>query len=122
MCHIQKEPKAIKVGDDHFELNVSEKDFALIQRHFSKYTERDTAIRQLDVPKSPIWLNMTVRAIRNYQDNVSSRLGNRCVFDPSCSHYAEIAFRNHGFFQGIKLTLNRLWRCRGENGGIDELI
>lgn len=122
MCNVQKEPKNIQVGNDHFEVNASEKDFAIIQRHFSKYTERDIAIRQLDIPKSPIWLNLTIRAIRSYQENISGRLGNRCVFDPSCSHYAEQAFRRYGLFRGAKLTLARLWRCRSKNGGIDELL
>ncbi|HCQ16660.1 MAG TPA: membrane protein insertion efficiency factor YidD, partial [Cryomorphaceae bacterium] len=49
------------------------------------------------------------------------RLGNRCVFDPSCSHYAEQAFREKGFFKGVKLTLIRLRRCNPSNGGTDLL-
>ncbi|MCI4667246.1 MAG: membrane protein insertion efficiency factor YidD [Bacteroidia bacterium] len=68
-----------------------------------------------------MWLNWIVKAIRYYQKNISSNLGNRCVFDPSCSHYSEVAYREKGFFKGTFLTVNRLCRCRPQNGGIDEL-
>ncbi|KAA2217525.1 membrane protein insertion efficiency factor YidD [Maribacter flavus] len=81
----------------------------------------DLEIQKLPVPKKPNWLNLVVRFLRYYQQNFSERLGNRCVFDPSCSRYSELAFREKGFFKGLKLTLNRLKRCQPKNGGIDTL-
>jgi len=108
-------------GEDSFELNIDPKDAVLVERHLLKLTRRDKAIAQLPVPKRPLWLFFIIRSIRFYQKYLSGKLGNRCVFDPSCSHYAEIAFREKGFYKGFSLTIARLKRCRPENGGIDEL-
>ena len=113
--------KQFNVGNDNFEMNVDEADSVIVQRHFSKHTERDIEIHSLTIPLKPIWLNFTVRLIRFYQKNISDRLGNRCVFDPSCSHYAEQAYRQKGFLIGTKLTIKRLKKCNPKNGGIDEI-
>ena len=111
----------VEFRKDSFEINADEKDSVLIQRHFTKHTKLDLEIQDLSIPKKPIWLNLTVRMIRFYQNNISEKLGNRCVLDPSCSRYSELAFREKGFFKGMTLTVNRLKRCRPENGGIDKL-
>ena len=112
----------IGIGEDTFEINANEKDSVIIQRHIKKHTKLDLEIQNLAIPIKPIWLNMAVRMIRFYQNNISEKLGNRCVFDPSCSRYSELAFREKGFMKGMLLTINRLKRCRPENGGIDKLI
>jgi uncharacterized protein len=109
------------IGDSSFEINANEKDRIIIQRHFMGHTHFDLEIQNLKIPQKPIWLNFIVRSIRFYQKWISPNLGNRCVFDPSCSRYSELAFRERGFVQGLKLTINRLRRCRPENGGIDKL-
>jgi putative membrane protein insertion efficiency factor len=111
----------LKIGDDTFQLNADPKDIVIIQRHFAKLTKRDLEIESLTIPSRPLWLKFVVKSIRFYQKHISDRLGNRCVFDPSCSHYAEVAFRNKGFFRGLKLTFSRLKRCQPTNGGVDEL-
>lgn len=108
-------------SDNSFEINANEKDMIIIHRHLFMHTQRDLGIQKLSIPKRPIWLNLTVRFLRFYQRWISPRLGNRCVFDPSCSRYSELAFREKGFTQGLRLTLNRLKRCRPKNGGIDIL-
>ncbi len=113
--------KHIKIGNDSFEINTSEKDMIIIQRHFKKHTNRDLEIQNLKTDNLPFWLWCVVKALRFYQNNISQKLGNRCVFDPSCSRYSELAFRDKGFKKGLILTLNRLKRCRPENGGIDTL-
>ncbi|WP_232333207.1 membrane protein insertion efficiency factor YidD [Mariniflexile maritimum] len=111
----------IEIGNDSFEISANEKDAVFIQRQFAKYTKLDLEIQSLPIPKRPIWLNLVVRTLRLYQNNISEKFGNRCVFDPSCSRYSELAFREKGFFKGLKLTVKRLKRCRPENGGIDKL-
>ena len=116
------EPIKLQVGNDTFELDLASSDAPLIQRHFAKFTGRDLAIRNLPIPAKPLWLGIMVSAIRFYQKTLSPKLGNRCVFDPSCSHYSELAFRQKGFFKGLRLTMQRLKRCRPENGGVDELL
>lgn len=106
---------------DDFELAADPKDAVFIQRQFSGKTQRDIDIEKLEIPERPVLLGFIIRLIRYYQKRISKKLGNRCVFDPSCSHYAEVAFRKNGFIKGISLTIKRLYRCRPENGGIDEL-
>ncbi|MGL1889570.1 MAG: membrane protein insertion efficiency factor YidD [Reichenbachiella sp.] len=55
-----------------------------------------------------------------YQKLVSPLLGNNCRFSPTCSHYSIEAFKTHGFFIGIKLTLFRIFKCHPfHKGGID---
>lgn len=111
----------VKTENDVFEINADQKDAVIIQRHFAKHTQLDLQIQNLEVPKKPIWLNLTVCLLRYYQKNISPKLGNRCVFDPSCSRYSELAFRKKGFLKGFMLTIDRLRRCRAKNGGTDML-
>lgn len=106
---------------DNIEFNVDPKDKIIVFRQFFGKTERDKAIEYIAIPQNPFWLKSVVKLIRYYQNNISMKLGNRCVFDPSCSHYAEVAYRKRGFLKGTALTIKRLYRCRPKNGGIDEL-
>ena len=53
-------------------------------------------------------------AIDGYQATVSrllGRLGARCRFEPSCSHYGELAIRNRGLVPGAWLIARRIVRC-----------
>ncbi len=113
--------KHLNTTDNNLEINASEIDAIIIQRQFCKHTKLDLEIQNLEIKTSPLWLWMIIKAIRFYQKHISPKLGNRCVFDPSCSRYSELAFKKKGFIQGLILTLNRLKRCRPENGGIDTL-
>ena len=113
--------KIIQSGNDTFQFDVDSKNSIIIQRHFTKHTKRDIEIYSLPIPKRPVWLFFTVKSLRFYQKYISEKLGNRCVFDPSCSRYSEIAFRKYGFSKGLKLTISRLRRCKPQNGGVDEL-
>jgi putative membrane protein insertion efficiency factor len=116
-----EETEKKEIGNDLLEISANEKDVILIERHFAKHTKMDLEIQNIPIPRKPVWLNLVVRMLRFYQNNISEKLGNRCVFDPSCSRYSELAFREKGFFKGLKLTVKRLIRCRPENGGIDKL-
>ena len=79
------------IKENKFEFNVNPKDAIIVERAFNKHTKLDLEIQNLDIPKKPLWLNLAVRMLRFYQNNISEKLGNRCVFDPSCSRYSEIA-------------------------------
>ena len=116
-----KEVKPTILKQDTFEFNVNDKDAIIVQRHFLGKTQRDLDIEKLPLPSKPFWLKSFIKMIRFYQRNISKKLGNRCVFDPSCSHYSEIAYRKKGLIKGSVLTIKRLYRCRPKNGGIDEI-
>jgi len=58
--------------------------------------------------------------VRLYQATLSVWLGGRCRFYPSCSDYAVEAFREHGWWRGVWLSLRRVGRCHPFNpGGVD---
>jgi uncharacterized protein len=92
-----------------------------VERMLRGTTKADEEIEKLGIPTGPKWLALTIRAIRWYRQTISPRLGNRCVFEPSCSHYAELAFRRKGFLMGALMTCKRLLRCRAGAGGIDDV-
>ncbi len=55
-----------------------------------------------------------------YQATLSSLMGNRCRFYPSCSRYAAEAIEVHGLARGLWLTLRRLGKCHPfHEGGVD---
>lgn len=58
-----------------------------------------------------------VAFIRFYQRRLSKRLNRRCVLEPSCSRYAELAITQNGLLRGGRETWRRLRRCRPENEG-----
>ena len=45
-----------------------------------------------------------------------------CRFAPRCSHYAQIALREHGLFGGIGLTLVRLAKCGPWHAGGEDPV
>ena len=107
--------------NDIVEFNVDPKNRPIIIRQLLGKTKRDLEIEGLPFPKGPLWLILVVGSIRFYQKYISKKLGNRCVYDPSCSRYSELAFREKGFIKGLLLTIQRLKICKPQNGGIDEL-
>ena len=54
------------------------------------------------------FLHITIKC---YKYGVSSVIGPRCRFLPTCSDYAEEAVKVHGPYRGILLTISRLIRC-----------
>lgn len=111
--------KKIDVNGNTYECNVDPSLMPIIERMLKGTTDNDVAIQALNIPLRPIWLRVVVKTIRWYRQSISPRLGNRCVFEPSCSHYAELAFRKKGLFHGLSLTIKRLYRCRPGGGGVD---
>jgi len=54
--------------------------------------------------------------IRAYRWLISPLLGPACRFEPTCSHYAELAVERHGAAYGAWLALRRLARCHPLGG------
>lgn len=46
-----------------------------------------------------------------YQKLISPLLPKTCRFYPTCSHYGIEAFKMHGFFYGMYLTVKRILKC-----------
>lgn len=88
-------------------------------RAFMGTTPLDADVDAMPLPTSPGWLRGALRLLRWYRTRISPRLGNRCVYEPSCSRYAEISFRKHGLFRGLYYTARRLHRCKPGRGGVD---
>jgi len=62
---------------------------------------------------------LPVTMLRLYRRVRPDFIGNRCVFEPSCSRYSELAFRTKPFFTALHLTLRRLHKCKPDQGGTD---
>jgi putative membrane protein insertion efficiency factor len=68
-------------------------------------------------------VGLIVRLIKAYQYAISPLLGSNCRFHPSCSHYAEEAFRRFGVLKGGYLTLLRIVKCQPfHSGGYDPVL
>lgn len=65
-------------------------------------------------------INMVIWIVRKYQKYLSSFFKGSCIYTPSCSQYAIEAFQKYGIIKGLRLTLNRIIRCRPRyKGGFD---
>ena len=63
---------------------------------------------------------LLIRFIRVYQMMLSSVIGPRCRFYPSCSEYAAEALATHGASQGSLLAIKRICKCHPFHpGGVD---
>jgi putative membrane protein insertion efficiency factor len=109
----------IEVEGVTFECRVDSSLVPGLRRILTGTTPYDAEIDALAIPEHPIWLAAMIQTLRWYRRHISPHFGNRCVFEPSCSHYSELAFRKHGFFRGFILTIQRLCRCRPGTGGVD---
>jgi uncharacterized protein len=106
---------------DTFEFEVEDRLRPSVERKLTGTTRIDTAIANRDLPEKPISTKLAIILLRTYRKLAPKAVRCRCVFDPSCSHYSELAFRQHGFLSGLKLTYQRLARCKPGAGGIDFL-
>ena len=79
-------------------------------------TERDGRSGWAVLGLPALWL------IRLYRLTLSPVLGGHCRFHPTCSRYAEQAFRTHNPLFALYLTIRRLLRCHPLGGsGVDEV-
>ena len=66
---------------------------------------------------------VVIALIKGYQYALSPLFGNNCRFHPSCSSYAEEAFRRFGVLKGGYLTLLRVVKCQPfHSGGYDPVL
>ncbi len=67
-------------------------------------------------------VNIEISLIRFYQKNISSSLGRRCIFYPTCSEYVRQAVDKYGIIKGNVLGLKRILKCNPfSHGGVDYL-
>lgn len=112
-------PRTVSIEGATIELRVDDKLGPAALRAFAGTTPMDAEVDALPLPRDSLVLRICVQMLRWYRAKMSIRMGQRCVFDPSCSRYAELALRRHGYVSGLLLTLGRLHRCRPGSGGVD---
>ncbi|MEE6251388.1 MAG: membrane protein insertion efficiency factor YidD [Bdellovibrionota bacterium] len=65
---------------------------------------------------------LAIFLISFYQSVFRFWFGGRCRFEPHCSEYGFSAFKTYPFLTALKLTFNRIMRCRpGQEFGYDAL-
>ena len=106
---------------DTFEFKVDERLRPSVERKLTGTTKIDAELAARPLPTKPIKIKLLIGLLRLYRKLAPKALRCRCVFDPSCSHYSELAVRQYGVLKGIKLTCKRLGRCKPGMGGIDFL-
>jgi len=65
-------------------------------------------------PASQWSTSITLGGIHLYQSTLSplyAKLGLKCRFTPTCSHYGEEAIRKYGIGRGSYLAAKRILRC-----------
>lgn len=67
-------------------------------------------------PVSRVFGAPCIGLIRLYQLTLSPLIGGHCRFQPTCSHYALQAFREHNPARATWLTARRLLRCHPLGG------
>ena len=117
---LQKEQSyEVEINGSLFECRVNLSLISSLKRLMTGTSIHDSEIDNMPIPKKPYWLALCVWTIRIYRQQVSPYLGNRCVFEPSCSRYTELALRKYGLTKGMRLSIDRLRRCKFGNGGVD---
>lgn len=77
-----------------------------------RISEPSVDLRSLSIAR-----RASIKAIHAYRREVAPRLSRKCVFDLTCSRYAELAIARNGVIRGSLETWQRLKRCRPENEG-----
>lgn len=111
--------RTVNIEGAEYSLNLDDALQASVLRALTGTTPLDDEVDKLTIPDRPLWLRACIKLLRWYRARLSPRLGQRCVYEPSCSRYAELSLRKHGFFKGLYLSAKRIHRCRPGAGGID---
>jgi putative membrane protein insertion efficiency factor len=117
---MEKQPiSTVIIEGSEYSLHLDDTLRASVLRTLTGTTPLDTEVDNLALPDKPSWLRISIRLLRWYRATLSPGLGHRCVYEPSCSRYAELALRKYGFSKGLHLSAKRLYRCRRGAGGLD---
>jgi putative membrane protein insertion efficiency factor len=57
-----------------------------------------------------------IALVRFYQYTLSPYIGRQCRYYPTCSNYSIEAFKKHGPFKGLYLTIKRVLSCNPWGG------
>jgi putative component of membrane protein insertase Oxa1/YidC/SpoIIIJ protein YidD len=109
----------VEMDGAQIRLDVDDSMTASVLRAFAGATPLDVEIDCQPLPSRPVWLRCSLIALRWYRRVRPAAIGQRCVFDPSCSRYAELALRKRGALKGSAAIIGRLHRCKPGNGGTD---
>jgi putative component of membrane protein insertase Oxa1/YidC/SpoIIIJ protein YidD len=112
-------PRVVELNGLTIECRIDDHLAPAALRAFAGATPLDVYVDALPVPDGPKWLAIAVRVLRWYRTRISPALGQRCVFEPSCSRYAELALRQKPTREAFGSTVRRLRRCRPGYGGVD---
>ena len=99
--------------------DIDEKDRPSAMRQLGVQPAGDAYVDGLAPFEGAIGSRIAIGLIRAYRHYAPLVVRNRCVFEPSCSRYAELAIRDYGLVRALPLCLSRLRRCRADNGGMD---
>jgi|TARA_B110000444_G_C18672444_1_gene515838 uncharacterized protein len=55
--------------------------------------------------------NILIKFIKCYKFLISPLLGHSCRYLPTCSEYSIEALKAHGFFNGLFMSLKRIFSC-----------
>jgi putative membrane protein insertion efficiency factor len=69
-------------------------------------------LRFIGIPFTYLFIGL----IRFYQLSISPLLMPACRFTPTCSQYGIEAFKKHGLFKGLYLTVKRIASCHPWGG------
>ena len=65
---------------------------------------------------------LCIKLIEFYQKKISTNLGHRCKYYPTCSEYTKQAIEKYGVLKGIFKGFIRILRCNPfSKGGYDPL-
>jgi putative component of membrane protein insertase Oxa1/YidC/SpoIIIJ protein YidD len=103
----------------HLDLDVPEELRPSTLRRLGLRPQLDERIDALPRFEGRTLPRLAVQCLRLYRRLRPAAIGNRCVFEPSCSRYSELAFRTQPPGTAFRLTLSRLHRCKPGHGGTD---
>ncbi|UHG93182.1 membrane protein insertion efficiency factor YidD [Spirosoma oryzicola] len=116
---MKEELRSVDINGIKTELRIDPSLHTSVLRALTGTTPTDQEVDLLSLPTKPLWLSSCIRLLRWYRATISPILGQRCVYEPSCSRYAELALRKHGLLKGVILSAKRLHRCKPGCGGVD---